>query len=151
MEDIFQERANLLSAARERGRQVIDGDLLPPGLDQFTVYAGLIGKALDLAKLLATEERDLRVIGTTYDIAMREITAAFMEVETAMSRDFERDQSTRDRTFDAINQLIAAGQYEIASEFHKRVMDGFQRPALEAILEHRNIRASGSNLRLKLR
>ncbi len=150
MDDIFEERGRLLSAARDRGHMVIDGQLLP-GLDNFTVYTGLISKALDLAKLLATEERDLRVIHTSYDIEVRVISSAFQEVELAMAADFDRDSSLRDKTFEAINQLIAAGQYEIASEFHKRLIANFQRPALETIIEQRNQRSGATSLKLNLR
>jgi len=141
----------LLYAARERGNQMMGGGALPAGLDHFTVYAGLIGSALELGKLIQTEERDLTVIRNHYEISVAQITAAFQEVEQAMQADFQRDETLKAKTFDAITQLIAAGQYEIAGEFHKRLIDGFSRPSLEAILEHRNDLAGSSGSRLAIR
>lgn len=138
----------LLTAARERGSRVVGATVLPAGVDQFTAYVGLIGNALELGKLVATEERDLRVIGSHHQLTAARIAAAFREVEAAMAADFARDESLKDKTFDAINQLIAAGQYEIAAEFHRRLIDGFQRSALETIIGHRNTIASASTSRM---
>lgn len=143
--------ADLLFAARERGTQAVGGMPLAAGLDHFAVYAGLIGSALELAKLIQTEQRDMTVIHHHYEINVAQISAAFEEVEKAMQADFERDETLKARTFEAINQLIAAGQYEIAGEFHKRLIDGFKQGSLEAILEHRNAMAGGSGSRLSLR
>ncbi len=143
--------ADLLFSARQRGSQVMGNHALPVGLDHFTVYAGLIGSALELGKLMQTQERDLTVIKNHYEISMAQISAAFEEVEQAMTADFQRDETLKAKTFDAITQLIAAGQYEIAGEFHKRLIDGFSRPSLEAILEHRNSMAGSSGSRLTLR
>ncbi|MFT4075634.1 MAG: hypothetical protein QM647_08870 [Asticcacaulis sp.] len=142
--------ATLLNAARARGSQMMGGVPLP-GLDHFTVYAGLIGSALELGKLFATAERDMAVIQRHHEISVAQISGAFAEVEQAMTADFQRDESLKAKTFDAITQLIAAGQYEIAGEFHKRLIDGFSRPSLEAILEHRNVAAGASGSRLTLR
>ncbi len=93
----------------------------------------------------------MTVIHHHYEINVAQISAAFEEVEKAMQADFERDETLKARTFEAINQLIAAGQYEIAGEFHKRLIDGFKQGSLEAILEHRNAMAGGSGSRLSLR
>jgi hypothetical protein len=77
--------------------------------------------------------------------------AAFSEVEKAMQTDFERDESLKAKTFEAITQLISVGQYEIASEFHKRLIDGFNRSSLDAILAHRNNMAASSGSRLTIK
>ena len=151
MNPFQDDAAELLYAARARGNGMMDGAALPIGLDHFTVYAGLIGSALELGKLIQTEERDLTVIRNHHEISVAQITAAFDEVEKAMQADFQRDETLKEKTFEAINQLIAAGQYEIAGEFHKRLMDGFSRPSLEAILAHRNGFAAESGSRLTLR
>lgn len=152
MQTPFDDAAmDLFQQARMRGEQATQGQLLPPGLDHFTVYAGLIGNALELAKLVQTEQRDMAVIESHYAIATAQIDAAFKEVEAAMLADFERDQSLKDRTFEAITQLIAAGQYAIASEFHKRLIDDFQRSSLDSILDHRNRMAGATGSRLSLR
>ncbi len=143
--------ADLLFAARERGSQMMGQAALPVGLDHFTVYAGLIGSALELGKLMQTEQRDLAVIQNHYDIAVSHIASAFAEVEKAMQADFERDESLKDKTFEAITQLIAAGQYEIAGEFHKRLIDGFKRPSLETLLDYRNRIGGESGSRITLR
>ncbi|OXE36092.1 MAG: hypothetical protein CGW95_09775 [Phenylobacterium zucineum] len=143
--------AELLQSARDRGSQVLENVVLPSGLDHFTVYSGLIGNAIELAKLIRTEERDLKVIESHYQLAKANLEAAFAEVERAMQVDFERDESLKTKTFEAINQLIAAGQFDIASEFHKRLIDGFNRSSLDAILAHRNAVASGSGSRLYTR
>ncbi|MDQ0462958.1 hypothetical protein QO010_000706 [Caulobacter ginsengisoli] len=148
MEQFDDGMGGLLSAARERGAQAMGATVLPAGLDQFTVYAGLIGSALDLGKLLATEQRDLQVIGSHHQIEAARIDAAFREVEAAMVADFQRDAGLRQKTFDAIDQLIAAGQYEIASEFHRRLFEGFQRGALESIIGHRNVAAAAASSRM---
>ena len=146
-----QPAAELLSAARKRGNQTVEGIVLPAGLDQFTVYAGLIGNALELAKLIQTEERDLTVIDNHYKLSLANMEAAFAEVEKAMTQDFARDESLKLKTFEAITHLIAVGQFEIASEFHKRLIDGFNRSSLDAILAHRNTMASSSGSRLYTR
>lgn len=113
----------LLDAARRRGNAITRGVALPAGLDHFTAYVGLIGSALDLAKLATTEKRDLAVIGNYYDLERARIDAASREIEAAMTTDFARDETLKERTFESINLLIAAGQYEIAGEFHRRLMD----------------------------
>src|SRR5215217_189357 len=141
----------ILQSARERGSRVVGATVLPAGLDQFTAYVGLIGNALELGKLIATERRDLEVIGTHHQLEAARITSAFREVETAMLVDFQRDESLRDKTFDAINQLIAAGQYDIATEFHRRLFEGFTRGALETIIDHRNVIAGASKSRLTVK
>ncbi len=140
--------AELLQSARDRGNKALEGVVLPAGLDHFTVYAGLIGSAMELGKLIQTEQRDLTVIDSHYKLAKANMEAAFAEVEKAMQSDFERDESLKAKTFEAITQLIAAGQYDIASEFHKRLMDGFNRSSLDAILAHRNTMAATSGSRL---
>lgn len=142
---------DLLEAARERGKGTVVGISLPPGLDQFTMAVGLIGKAIELGQLVATEECDLGVIQAHYGIETARIQAAFAEVETAMIADFKRDESLKEKTFEAITMLIAAGQFEIASEFHKRFMDSLKRSALEVVLERRNTGAERSNSRFRLR
>ena len=140
--------AELLQSARDRGNKAMEGVVIPSGLDHFTVYAGLIGSSLELAKLVQTEERDLTVIENHYNLAKANMEAAFAEVERAMQTDFERDESLKAKTFEAITQLIAVGQFDIASEFHKRLIDGFNRSSLDAILTHRNNIAAGSGSKL---
>ena len=128
---------------------MVGASILPPGLDHFTVYAGLLGNALELGKLIATEKRDLQVIESHYRIQMATISSAFRQVEAAMVTDFQRDESLREKTFEAIKLLIAAGQFEIALEFQKVLVEGFKRSSLEAILEHRNTIAGSSRLSLR--
>lgn len=151
MEDLGSETARLLTAARTRGRQEMGSILIPAGLDHFTAYVGLIGSALELGKLIQTEERDLTVIGRHYELEMARISTAFAEVESAMISDFRKDESLKATTFEMIEALIAAGQHEIALEFYKLMLAGFKRPALETLLEHRNTiaKSSGSTLKLK--
>ena len=151
MAKIADDSAALLAAARERGNKEIGATVIAPGLDHFTAYVVLISSALELGKLIQTEERDLKVIDAHHQIEMSRINAAFREVEGAMMADFQRDGSLRDKTFESINLLIAAGQHEIALKFYERLMDGFKRGALETIIEHRNKIASESNARLKLK
>ncbi|MEJ0027696.1 MAG: hypothetical protein WDN01_16855 [Rhizomicrobium sp.] len=138
-------------AARERGRRAVSATAIPAGLDHFTVYVGLIGSALELGKLVATQKRDLKVIDSHYEIEASKIDTAMREVEAAMSADFRRDRSLRKRTFESINMLIAAGQHEIALKFYERLLDGFTRGALEGLIALRNHVAveSGTRLRLK--
>jgi hypothetical protein len=143
--------AELLQSARDRGNRALEGVALPSGLDHFTVYAGLISSTLELAKLIRTEQRDLNVIDSHYKLARATMEAAFSEVEKAMQTDFERDESLKAKTFEAITQLISVGQYEIASEFHKRLIDGFNRSSLDAILAHRNNMAASSGSRLTIK
>jgi len=100
--------AELLQSARDRGNKALEGVVLPSGLDHFTVYAGLIGSALELGKLIQTEQRDLTVIDSHYKLAKANMEAAFAEVEKAMQSDFERDESLKAKTFEAITLLISA-------------------------------------------
>lgn len=139
----------LLAAARQRGSEATGQFTLPPGLDHFTAYVGLIGSALELGKLAASEKRDLAVIGNHYELERARIDAASREIEAAMITDFARNESLKERTFESINLLIAAGQFEIAGEFHKRMMDGFSRSSLEAIIDLRNDGIASIDTRLR--
>jgi hypothetical protein len=149
--DVASETAELLAQARQRGSETVGSVAIPPGLDHFTAYVGLIGSALELGKLIETEERDLKVIGSHHEIEMARIAAAFREVEAAMLADFQREGSLRDKTFETINLLVTAGQHEIALKFYERFIDGFKRGALEMIIELRNRDAARSNARIELR
>jgi len=151
MDDLDSEAGALLVAARERGARTVGRTPIPSGMDNATVYVGLIDRALELATLIQTEERDLKVIESHYKIEMARIGAAFREVEVAMMADFKRDESLKKKTFRMIELLIKAGQHDVALEFYKRMTDSFKRPALEAIIEHRNTiaRSTGSRIRLK--
>ena len=141
----------LLESARTRGNKALEGVVLPSGLDHFAVYAGRIGSALELAKLIQTEQRDLTVIDSHYKLAKANMEAAFAEVEKAMLSEFAQNESNRTHTFEMISQLIAVGQYEIASEFHKRLVENFSRSPLDAILKHRNNMAANSGSRLTIK
>ena len=151
MAKIASEANTLLSAARERGARAIGGVAIPSGLDQLAIYAGLIGSALELGKLIQTEERDKKVIDNHYNIEMNWIGAAFKEVEAAMMADFNRDESFKEKTFEMMRLLVAAGQFEIANQLHERMVSSFQRPALESIIAHQNAltKESGSYIGLK--
>lgn len=137
-DDVTGRRDELLDAARVRGRALLAGEVLPPALDQFTVYTGLIDKALDLGKLIATEERDLHVIDSAYRLEMAAITAEFAKIENSMRIDAERDDIYRDQQFAIINKLIDAGNFELASEIHKRLIDSKARSAMDQLIELRN-------------
>ncbi|HET7231855.1 MAG TPA: hypothetical protein VFJ16_17720 [Longimicrobium sp.] len=145
------EPGSFLVVARERGDRVLKSALIPPGLDHFTIYAGLISSALELAKLIQTEKRDLAAIQAHHDVEVERIRLAFREVEAAMLVDFQRDIALRERTFEAINLLIEVGEYDIALRFYERMVDGFTRGALETIIAHRNHIASASTARLEFR
>ncbi len=151
MADSGQDHSRLLADARERGSKAFGTAIIPPGLDHVTAYVGLIGSALELGKLIQTEERDLKVINSHHELEMARIAAAFKEVESGMIADFQRDGSLREKSFESINMLIAAGQHEIALKFYERLMDGFTRGALEGLIELRNNAAGASNTRIKLK
>ena len=144
------EASSLLVAARERGKKAMSGTVLPPGLDHFTAYIGLVSSALELGKLMATEERDLRAIETHHEREMTNITLAFRQVEAAMIADFSRDESLKAKSFQIIESMVAAGQFEIALEAYKCLLNGFSRPSLEVILEHSNRIAGKRNSTLRI-
>ena len=148
-DDIFDNHASLLTAARDRGRELLAGEILPPALDQFTVYTGLLDKALDLAKLIATEERDLQTISSHHEREMTKIMAAFTEVEHAMLIDQAQHDAFRDQQFALINRLIDAEKFELASEIHRRLMDGRPRSTVEQLIELRNSSAPAYVVRPK--
>ena len=141
----------LLADARRRGVETLGTAVVPQGFDNFTTYIGLIASALELGKLVATEERDLTAIGNHHEREMARIGSAFAEIETAMKADFARDASLREQTFQVINSLVAAGQHEIAMNFFETLMNNFTRPALETVLKARNEFASASGTRITLR
>ena len=151
MTHLGQENSRLLADARERGSKAFGANVLPPGLDHVTAYVGLISSALELGKLIATEERDLKVIGNHHDLEIAKIDSAFREVEAAMIADFQRDHSLREKSFESINLLIAAGQHELALKFYERLMDGFTKGALEGLIQLRNNVSSESTTRMKLK
>jgi hypothetical protein len=130
-------QSELLSQARIRGREAF-GCVLPAGLDNLTTYVGLIGSALELGKLIQTEARDLAAIDTYYKIEIARMDSAFREVEIAMVADFKRDASLREKSFESINLLIAAGQHEIALKLYELLVGGFARGALESLIQLRN-------------
>lgn len=140
----MHEETDYYREARARGARVLTGVSLPEGLERLNVYVGLIHGAIELGKIIGTEDRDLQAISTHHDIEMSRIRAGLAEIEAALMTDVERDQSLRDKTFESINLLIAAGQYEIAVEFQKRLGDQLSRPALETIVDHRNVVARKS-------
>lgn len=146
-----QDHARLLATARERGAQAFGASVIPPGLDHVTAYIGLISNALELGKLIATEDRDMEAIKTHHEIEVTKIAAAFKEVEAAMIADFQRDHSLREKSFESINLLIAAGQHELALKFYERLMAGFTGGALEGLIQLRNNAASESTTRIKLK
>lgn len=141
----------LLAEARQRGQEALGGSVMPPGGEHITAYIGLVANAIELGKLLATEERDLQVIANHHEIEMAKIADAFKQVEAAMRADFERESSLRQQAFASIDKLIAAGQYEVATRFYEILMSGFSRPALETILAHRNELASNTQTRMYLK
>lgn len=151
MTDLKSEISTLLVAARERGSSTVGGTPIPPELDYFTVYVGLIGSALELGKLVQTEKRDVQAIQRHYKAEMARINAGFKKIESAMLLDFQHDATLKDKTFESINMLIAAGQYEIALEFQKRMIEGFRPGALETVVKGRNRAAKKSGTRLRLR
>ena len=148
--NVHTEAEILLNDARERGAQSFGNVILPPGLEKFTLYAGLISRAMDLAKVVQTEERDLKIIASHHEIEIARINTAFREVEAAMISDFKTEEDKRAGTFQAIEQLIAAGQYELASEFHKRLIEGQKRTVLETLLDARNAAVGGGVGRLRV-
>lgn len=125
MDDAPSNLPQLLANARQRGGEVTATLPLPAGLDHFTAYVGLIRSALELGKLATTEKRDLAVIGSHHAIEMARIEAASRELEARMVGDFHSDETLKEKTFSAIEALIAAGQFEIAGEFHSRLMANF--------------------------
>lgn len=140
----------LLEAARRRGRETF-GSALPVGLDNITAYVGLIGSALELAKLIHTEKRDLAAIDSHHKLEMTRMEAAFREVEIAMVADFQNDSSLRDKSFEIIHTLVASGQNEIALKFYERMISGFSGGALENIIQLRNKATSQGSTRIKLK
>ena len=148
MKDAGEETAKLLQTARQRGREAIGPSDLPQGLDHFTVYVGLLSSAIELAKLVQTEERDKLVIETHYEMEMKRIDNAFAEIEMAMQADFARDESIRTRTFEAVNKLIEAGKHEIALKFFERMVEGQSRGALDSLILLRNSAAEGTGTKL---
>lgn len=139
----------ILDEARARGANMLAGVHIPKNLDHFSIYAGLLRSALDLGKLVATEKRDIAAISAHYNTRMADIQAAFSQIEGAMIQDFHRDESLRERTFESINLLIEKGQYEVAADFHRRMIEGFSRPALETILQARNEIGSATGVRMR--
>lgn len=151
MTKLDQEHGRLLADARERGSKAFGTSVLPPGLDHVTAYIGLLSSALELGKLISTEERDMEAISSHHNIEISKIAAAFKEVEAAIIADFQRDHSLREKSFESINMLIAAGQHDLALKFYERLMAGFTGGALEGLIHLRNNAASESTTRIKLK
>jgi hypothetical protein len=146
-----QDNDRLLTEARERGSKVLGSLAVPQHFGNVTVYIGLIESALELAKLIQTEERDLTVIGAHHEQERMRIEVAFREIEMAMQTDFQRETELRSRTMDIIERLIASDQSEIALKFYERLLDGFRRGAFEQMIELRNEGARNSGSRLKVK
>ncbi len=151
MSDSQDQHDRLLAEARRRGAEALSATVVPTGLDNVAAYIGLVASALELGKLIATEERDLATIGNHHQREMAKIGAAFTEVELAMKADFARDAFLREQTFQVINNLVATGQSEIAMKFFEVLTNNFSRPALETVLEARNEFAAASGTHIKLK
>lgn len=149
MNDFAADTSRLLAAARERGQKILAGAPPLTGLDQVAVYVGLIGSALELAKLVQTEERDLKVIEAHYSIEISRINAAFKETEMAMQLAFDRDHSLRAKTFKVIELLISANQHEIALKFYERMLDGFSNITLDSLLARHSAATEGTGMSVK--
>lgn len=123
-----------LHSARTRGDDLLQGMQTPAGLVELTTYVGLISNALELAKVVKTESRDLEAIRTYYTVEVQKLEAAFTQVELALRTDAARDQSLLSMTMPLIDKLIAAGNEEMALTFYDRMLNGFSGSALDKLL-----------------
>jgi len=150
MTDPTDEHARLLADARRRedgGWEV----MAPASLDPAIIYGELMSKALDLAKLIATETRDLEAIRAHYEIEVARIDAGFRTIEAFLAATLEQDRSLREKSFETINLLIAQGQHALALKFYEKLVDGSRGGGLEALVDFRNQVASQSATRWTLR
>jgi hypothetical protein len=124
---------------------------LPGASDNLAAYIGLISSAIELAKLRQTETRDLRVIEAHYEIERAKIEVGFRHIETALLMDFESQRAERSSVYEAIKMLIAAGQFELAGEFHKRYVDKLDKGAMARLTDERNAVSARSGTFLQRR
>lgn len=143
------ELAELLRGARERGRALTGAEAIKQSYEAFTTYAGLISRSMELAKLKATEKRDLAAIGAHYEIESSRIALAFKQLEAELRASFSQNEMLMASSFQCIEMLIAAGEHEIASEFHRRMLENLHRPSLDQVVDARNAAAEGSGTRLR--
>lgn len=143
--------STLLVAARKRGEDTLGAMRLPTGSDNLTAYIGLVSSALELAKLRQTETRDLRVIEAHYEIERAKIEVGFQQIETALLLDFESQRAERSSVYEIIKMLVAAGQYELAGEMHKRYTEKLEKGAMARLTDERNAVAERSGTFLRRR
>ncbi len=141
----------LFAAARARGQERIVGIATPAGLDHLTPLLGLVSQSIELGKLLATEERDLKVIETHYQIEMARIQGEFRILEAEMAGTFKDNATLRAETFLFINKLADAGHFELAMEAYRRLMDALKGPSLEERIDRGNAAGGSFGSRIRTR
>lgn len=142
--------ASILRGARERG--VGSGmDVFPPIFDHVSMYAGVVSRCVELAKLVSTEQRDLKVIDTHHQIELAQITSSMTQIENMMIAGFRDNESDRQMTYKLIDKLIDAGQYDVGLKMYERLQEAKTRFTLATFVDASNMATSGAGIRLTRR
>lgn len=105
-------------------------------LQSLTVF-DLLTEVVGLAKLLATEERDLLAIRTEYELRTASIANLHAVNLMLIDREYEERKVYTDSINRTVNILIEKGQYLIAQQLMNRLADILASSPLDKVLSKR--------------
>ena len=105
-------------------------------LQSLTVF-DLLTETVGLAKLLATEERDLLAIRTEYELRTASIANLHAVNMNLIDREYEERKINSESFFRSANFLMEKGQYEIAQQLMNRLADILASSPLDKVLSKR--------------
>lgn len=146
---------SLLEAARIRGDAAYHGEIIPPGFSaltgQLSIYTGLMSlasKSMDLATLIATEQRDRAVIEAHYGIHKLSIEASMEAARQDLIVMFQENQANREIARSLIERLADKGYLELAAQLLIKLFDTLNKVDVRARVDMRNEAALASRSRI---
>lgn len=103
-----------------------------------TTVLDLLVEAVELAKILATEERDLAAIRAEYEIRSARLANNHTENVMLINREYDERQIQINMLNDTVHKLITANQFIIAQQLMNRLADILAASPLDKVLKHRN-------------
>ena len=88
-----------------------------------TDLTGLLIEAIQLGKLVATEKRDLEAIRSNYKERSERLENLHNEIMTEIKEFYGQRQAIIDKINHQSDQLIAAGQYDVAEVLLSKLID----------------------------
>lgn len=112
-------------------------------------YVNLVGEAVQLARELATIERDCRAIEAEHEERMTALNANIALMETTLAGELEERQELRRMLHEQVRWMIQAGDREAALIINRRMMDKFQTSIVAEVLRLKNTLATSGMIELR--